>query len=217
MAGRERRVDRAVWLMRRDLAEVGAELRAARLAAGLTLRDVADAGGVSPSVILRTENGVPPGPRPERLASHAAAVGMRPRIRVFPEGEPLRDAAQLALLARLRARLGDQPMLLEQAVTSDPSDRRAFDALVALPGCRCALELITRLHDCQAQLRQLLLKKRDGGVDRLVVVIAATRHNRRALSVVADVLAATLPVRSRHVLTALAAGRDPGHDAIALL
>jgi hypothetical protein len=42
MAGRERRIERAAWLMLRNLEEVGAELRNARLAAGLTLREVGE-------------------------------------------------------------------------------------------------------------------------------------------------------------------------------
>ena len=218
MAGRERRIERSAWLMRRELADAGAELRNARLAAGLTLRDVADAIGVSASFVLKCERGLPPGARPEVLATHAAAVGMRARIRVYPDGEPLRDAAQLRLLARLRERIGGRAVLrAEQPVTTDPADRRAFDAVLELPGCRCAIECISRLHDCQAQLRQLHLKQRDGGVDRLIVVVGATRHNRPALREIEAAVAPTFPLDTRQVLRALRDGRDPGANGIILL
>lgn len=218
MAGRERHIERSAWLVRRDLTEVGAELRAARLGAGLTLRDVANHIGVSASLVLKTERGTPPGPRPEQLAVQAAAVGMRARVRVYPDGEPLRDAGQVRLMAKFSKRLGGGwPLRAEQPVTSDPSDRRAFDAVLELPGCRCAIEFITRLHDCQAQLRQLHLKQRDGAVDRLIVVVGATRHNRRAMAEVDEFVAATFPLGTREVLRALSAGRDPGANGIVLL
>jgi hypothetical protein len=51
-----------------------------------------------------------------------------------------------------------------------------------LPGCRCAIEFVTRFHDCQAQLRSCELKLRDGSVDRLILVVLASHSNRRALA-----------------------------------
>jgi ribosome-binding protein aMBF1 (putative translation factor) len=55
MTSRERRMDRADRLMQRDLEEVGAELRRARLRAGLSLKTVAAAMGSTPSTVLRDE------------------------------------------------------------------------------------------------------------------------------------------------------------------
>jgi transcriptional regulator with XRE-family HTH domain len=219
MAGRERRIERAVRLIQRDMDELGADLRSSRLAAGLTLREVGAAIGVSASVVLETELARRPGPRPPLLAAHAAAVGLRVRVRAYPEGEPLRDAGSVALAAAFRRRLsGDVVFRAEQPVTNDPSDQRAFDAVVLLrPDCRCAVEFVTRLHDCQAQLRQLHLKQRDGRLDRMIVVVKATRHNRRALAAAEDVLRATFPLGTRRVMAALADGRDPGADGVVLL
>jgi transcriptional regulator with XRE-family HTH domain len=218
MAGRERRTERAVWLMRRDLDEVGRELRVARLAAGLTLRAVGQRANVSGSTVLRAERGLATAQRADVVAAVAAAVGMRARLRVYPDGEPLRDAAQVAMFNAFRRRLpAGLPLRAEQPVTQDPADRRAFDALLILPGCRCGIEFISRFHDCQAQLRQLHLKQRDGAVDRLILVVKATHHNRRVLRAAADVLAATLPVGTRQVWRSLSAGRDPGANGVVLL
>ncbi len=88
MTTRERRQQRAEWLVRKDLQELGRDLRSARLAAGLTLRVIAEKVQVAPSTILATERALPPGPRADMLARHAAAVGMRVRIKAYPEGHP---------------------------------------------------------------------------------------------------------------------------------
>ena len=218
MANRERRIERGEWLIRRDLEEVGADLRTARLNSGLTLLAVGRKVGVVPSVILGHERARLPGPRPEVLARHAAAVGMRARVRVYPEGEPLRDAAQVELIRQLRNRLPTGLSLqLEVPVSDEPRDMRAWDALLALPGCRCALEFVTRFHDCQAQLRDFQLKLRDGSVDRLILVVRATHANRRAVGAAADVVATGFPLATRTVMAALAAGRDPGANGLVFL
>ncbi len=152
------------------------------------------------------------------MARHAAAVGMRARIKVYPEGEPLRDAAQVELIRRFRARLqAPHRIAFEVPVTDEPADGRAWDTVLELPGCTCALEFVTRFHDCQAQLRAFNLKFRDGRVDRLVVVAKSSQANRRALNAARDVLETTYPLGTRRTLAALTAGRDPGANGLVLL
>lgn len=205
--------------MRRDLETLGEDLRTARLASGLTLAQVAHAIGVSPQTILRHERPVfPPGPHPENLSRHAAAVGMRARLKVYPEGAPLRDAASVELMRRFRARLKEgTPIELEVPVSADSRDLRAWDAVVLVGGCRCAVECVTRFHDCQAQLRQFQMKLRDGDVQRLIVVARATHANRRALAALHDLVATLLPLGTRAVLAAVGAGRCPEGNGIAYL
>ena len=204
--------------MRRDLQELGADLRSARLSAGLRLADVGLRIGVSEATVMRRERGDLPGPHPEELARHAAAVGMRARIKVYPEGEPLRDAAQVQMISRFRARIRvPHRFAYEVPVTDQPGDGRAWDAVLELPGCTCGLEFVTRFHDCQAQLRAFNLKFRDGGVDRLILIVKATPANRRALNAASDVLPANFPLGTRRVMVALAAGRDPGANGVVLL
>lgn len=219
MANRERRIDRAVWLMRRDLEELGGDLRTARLIAGLRLKDVAAAVGVSPQSVLRTERArFPPGPFPDDLARHAVAVGMRARIKVYPEGPPIRDAGQIALIRAFRVRLGPnaQKLLLEQRVTLNPSDIRAFDATLDIPP-GIGLEFVTRFHDCQAQVRAALLKQRDSGLGRLIIVVKDTHANRRAIAAAADVILTTFPLGTRAVMVALKEGRDPGANGLVFI
>ena len=217
MASRERRLDRAARLIMRDVAEVGRELRGARLSAGLTLRAVADAVGASPSTILRMEGGDASALNVTTLARHAAAVGLRPRLKAYPEGAPIHDAGQVALIRDFRERYPNLKLTLEVPVTDDPFDARAFDATTRLGSETCALEFLTRFRDTQGQLRPLLKKQSDAGIRRLIVVIRATRGNRRAVSAAIDIMKDTFPVGSRGVIRALAAGHDPGGNGIVLL
>jgi transcriptional regulator with XRE-family HTH domain len=220
MPSRERRSSRAAASIERDLVRAGDELREARLRAGLRLEDVATAIGVSPATVLRTERAIGPGARPPLLAAHAAAVGLRARVLLYPDGEPLRDAPQVQLLRAFRAEIGASiPIDLERPVVMIPgsNDRRAFDAVLRIPGCACGVECYTRFHDCQAQLRSALLKQRDADLCRLILVVSGTRANRAAIRVAGDLIASAFPIGTRRVLAALRAGRDPGANGLVLL
>lgn len=210
---------RAAHLIDRDMREAADALRQARLRSGLSLEVVAAAVGVSASGILRRERAVPPGPRPVELAKHAAAVGLRARIRVYIGDSPLRDAPQVELLRAFRERLHpDLRVELERPVVGSPGiDRRAFDMVIRFATTRGGVEAYTRFHDCQAQIRECLLKQRDAGIERLYVVVKGTEHNRRAVATARDLLTATLPLGTRQVLRALAEGRDPGQSGLVLL
>jgi transcriptional regulator with XRE-family HTH domain len=217
MTSRERRMDRADRLMQRDLEEVGAELRRARLRAGLSLKTVAAAMGSTPSTVLRDEMARSAGLPPATLARHAAAVGLRARLRVFPEGAAIHDAGQVALIRDLRARIGHPEAWAFEVPIPIPGDRRAFDAVLTYPEGRIGLEFYTRLADAQAQLRQARLKQRDAGLERLVIVVRASSTNRRLLR---EGLAAVLeecPGGTRHTMASLAAARLPAANGVILL
>jgi hypothetical protein len=152
------------------------------------------------------------------MARHAAVVGLRVRIRAYPDGEPIRDAASVRLIGAFRARLpGSVRFRPEVPVSDNPGDLRAWDGVLEMPGCRCATEFVTRFHDCQAQLRGFELKVRDGSVDRLILIVLATHANRRALALARDIVAGAFPLGTRAVMAALAAGRDPGANGVVLL
>ena len=70
-------------------------------------------------------------------------------------------------------------------------DMRAWDVLLSGPVV-IGVDAETRLHDIQAIQRRTALKRRDGAVDRVLLVVADTRHNRRVL----DEHAIALPARS---------------------
>jgi transcriptional regulator with XRE-family HTH domain len=213
---RASRIDDARAAGQRLQAEIGAELRNARLARGLGQADVARALRTSRFHISRLERGLGVVQLAD-LARHGAAVGLRLHARFYPAGGGLRDAAQLDLLRRFRARIGDRWSWQLEAPLNIPGDLRAFDALLTRGNQTVAVEAITRFHDAQAQLRSAALKQRDGRVSRLVLLVSATHHNRAALDSAADLLVTSFPAPMRRLLAALAAGDDPGDNGIVLL
>lgn len=217
MATRVRSAGDAASHGRRLQAQLGRELREARLARGVRLRDVAQAIGASTSHVNRVELGLVRELGVAATARHGAVLGLRLHARFYPEGGGLRDAGQLNLLRRLRARIGDRWTWQLEAPLSIPGDLRAFDALLTGPATSIAVEAITRLRDAQAQLRTAALKQRDGAIPRLVILISATPHNRATLASAADVLATAFPLGTRSTLKALQAGQDPGDNGIVLL
>ena len=83
--------------------------------------------------------------------------------------------------------------------------------------CVIGVEAISRLRDVQAQVRPAQLKRADAHVRRLVLLVAATHANRRALGAIEPLLSSAFPVSTRSALRALGDGRDPGGDALILM
>lgn len=217
MANRQSTIHDASRLGLHLLRDIGQELRVARITHGLTQKQVASSMRTSNSWVSRVEHGLIRGIGVPAITRHAAAVGLKPWIRLFPLASRPLDHAQLALFARLRERIGDGWQVTLEAPMPRMSDLRAADVLLARPGCRCVVELVTRLADLQAQLRNGRLKVRDLGADRLVFVVAGTSANRRILRAVGPALETAFPVGTKLALERLAAGTDPGGDAIILL
>ena len=174
MPNRIRQVHEASIVGRRLQVELGADLREARIARGLRQIDVARAIGVSDVQIGRVERGVLATLGLADIARHAAVVGLRLHARFYPNTGGLRDAAQLDLLRRLRARIGDRWTWQLEAPLPIPGDQRAFDALLTRGPTSIAVEAITRLRDAQAQLRAATAKQRDGATTRLVLLLKAS-------------------------------------------
>src|SRR5688500_1432921 len=201
------------WLLK----EVGRELRVARLIAGMTQREVATILGTSISHVSRVEHGLIKGIALIQLSTHAAVVGLEPWVRLYPTISRPLDAAQLALFARFRERIHAAWQVAVEVVMSIPGDLRAADAVLAIPACRCMVEVITRLADFQAQVRAARRKQRDLGADRLILVIAANATNRRALRDAGVAVRDAFPLDTKATLRALGAGTDPGADGLVLL
>jgi len=201
------------WVLR----DVGRELRVARLTSGRTQREVGALIGTAASHVSRVEHGLLVGFGIGDLCRHAAAVGLKPWIRLFPAYSTPMDRAQLALFARFRERIGPAWQVIVEAPVPIVGDFRAADALLIRPSVRIMVEVITRLADFQAQLRIAHRKQRDIGADRLILVVAATTTNRRTLRDVSAAATAAFPLGTRAALRALADGTDPGADALVLL
>lgn len=197
--------------------EIGDQLRAARHLLGLTQKQVATAIGISQSDVSRRERGRAPRLTGQALARHAAAVGLKPSIKLWPVGGGVRDEAQARHVARFLARVGAAWKVTLEAPMPGAGDLRAVDVLLTAETIRIAVEVITRLADLQAQLRAAQLKARDIGATRLVIVVAGSHANREALRTVRSTLVSSFELDVRRVLNELAAGRDPGRDAIITL
>ncbi len=201
----------------RSLAHaIGRELLDARLAAGLSQGSVARAAGLHQSRISRTERSVAPLPRLDELARHCAVLGQELGARSFPVGSPVRDAAQRDLLTALQAMVTGLFRWRFEVGLDIPGDKRAWDAWLDGPG-DIAIDAETRLRDVQDLQRKLELKLRDSGSPRLVLLVSATRHNRRVVREHREALRSTLPLDSRDVLAALRAGKVPSANGIAFV
>lgn len=194
--------------------EIGDQLRTARHLLGLTQQQVANALGISQSDVSRRERGRAPRLTGQALVRHAAAVGLKASIKLWPVGGGVRDEAQARHVARFLARVGAAWKVLLEAPIPIAGDLRAVDILLSAGPTRIAVEVITRLADLQAQVRAAQLKARDIRATRLVIVVAGTHANREALRAVRSTLVNSFELDARRVLNELAAGRDPGRDAI---
>jgi transcriptional regulator with XRE-family HTH domain len=194
-----------------------AEARAARLGAGLGQDDVAAALGISRSQYSRMERGLSPDVSIDRAARLFAVLGQELSVRTFPAGDPIRDVAHAALLERLHARCHRSFRWSTEVPLPIPGDLRAWDATAVCPSCRIGIEAETRVRDIQALDRRLALKERDGGMDRMVLLVLDSRSNREALRAHGEILGGRLPVQSVRALELHAAGVDPGGNAIILL
>ncbi len=217
MAGHERRDDLARRAALAALADIGREVRRARLDAGLSQVAAARSIGRSSSAWSRLERGEAQHLPLLDLFRAARVVGLDVGVRAHPGGQPLRDHAHLVLLERLRSRLGPGCRWHTEVAFPIPGDKRAWDALLWLAGVRVGIEAETRVRDAQALQRRLTLKRRDGQVDHLILLLADTRHHRLFLRAVGEGFLADFPVPGATALACLERGQDPGGSAIVLL
>ena len=217
MAGYERRIDRARRDTDRALVHIGRDIRQARLEHDLSQASASRAAGLSASTWSRLERGVASNVPVVDLACSAAAVGLVLSVRAHPGGVPVRDHAHLELLGRLRRRLGPRTQWQTEVPLPNPGDLRAWDALIRVARVRVGVEAETRGRDSQALQRRLALKRRDGAVDHVILLLADTRHNRGFLRLMDDSFRDAFPVPGPVALEHLAAGRDPGGSSIVLL
>lgn len=216
MATRERRNDRADRLADEALISLGRQLRIARLGSGLSQRTVEAATGVSHSEISRVERGRSRNVPLRSLVMIATSLGLVVPMRLYPEGDAIRDAGHARLLERLKARISPSLRWHTEVPLPTPGDRRSWDAVTGADDWRAGVEAETVIDDSQALERRLSLKRRDGGVDHVILLIADTPRNRRALAA-APAAFSDLPLDTRQIMTALAAGRDPGGSGIVIL
>lgn len=197
--------------------EVAAAVLSARLDGGISQLTAGRAAGMSRAQFGRIERGEIASLSIDQVCRASAAVGLRASLRTFPDGDPARDAGQLAVLDRFRHRLPGDALWRTEVPLPIPGDRRAWDALLVLGRRRAGCECETRLRDAQAVERRLALKLRDGQVDILLLIIPDTVANRRFLALHREQLRGLLPLDSRQVLDAFRRGELPERSGIVIV
>jgi transcriptional regulator with XRE-family HTH domain len=187
-----------------------------RLSAGLTQGAVARAAGLSQSHVSRVERGQRVSLGIGELSRHAAALGLRLSVKVYPEGPPVRDAAQLRVIRRLRTDVGEPFSWRTEVLIGGPGDYRAWDVMLDGPGS-VGIDVETRLRDMQAIQRRCEAKWRDSGVVRTILVVADTRHNRAVLRDHRAALFSTFPADTSEIRRALRQGRLPERNGIVVI
>ena len=227
MPTQERRIDRAVRLARRTRVRIGAEIRDARIAAGLSQRSIGAAAGLSHPQVSRIEHGQLRAVSIEQLTRLTVVLGLDLGVRVFPAGQPLRDQAHLDLIGRFMAGLSPDLMVRMEVPVPLEGDLRAWDLqILGLkpaedvadgPARRAGAEAETRLSDLQALIRRISLKARDSGIETVFLIVSDTRTNRRVVREFGSLIRETFPVAGLTALEALAVGRDPGGWSLILI
>jgi len=216
MARRAAQIDRATRRIDSDLRRALEDVARSRRSSGLSLRTVEAVTGVSKSAIDRLEFYAGSVVDLAALAAVAATVGLDVRLKAYAAGDPIRDAGQQRLLGRFRPRVHPRLGWQTEVPLSIEGDFRAWDAVITGRDCQCHVEAETVLDDLQDLERRLERKRRDGGADHVLLLVANTRRNRRALAA-APAAFGGLSRDARLVLGALRRGVDPGCDAIILV
>jgi transcriptional regulator with XRE-family HTH domain len=216
MTTSERARDRGRRRSRTLRAALGQELRDARIAAGLSQRTVARLAGMSQSTVSHTERGLRPDLSIDEASVLCAILGLSLFLRAYPEGPPVRDAASLRLIERFLSGVSPAFRGRREVPVAGAGDLRAWDLALEGPAI-VAVDAETRLTDVQSLLRRLQLKQRDSGIDCIVLLVSATRHNRAVINLHRLALASILPLGTRQIMRALRRGEAPPASGIVLL
>jgi transcriptional regulator with XRE-family HTH domain len=199
------------------LQRLGRELRHARRGAGLSLEVLARAASISHSQVSRLELGQVRSASVRVYSVLFALLGHTLRFHAYPDGAPVRDAAHVRLIRRFVALLPPSGRLRTEVPLRRHGDLRAWDGELRFTDGRCKLEAETVLTDVQALDRRIGLKMADDDVDRVILLVAATKRNRAVLREARELLRPRFPLDTREVLRAIRAGRCPPDSGIVVL
>jgi hypothetical protein len=154
------------------------------------------------------------------IAKVFAVVGLDLTARAYPsEAGALRDAGQARVLRRFAARLHASLRFRTEVPLPRPGDQRAWDGTITAQDSswRYGVEVEVHPVDGQAIARRLALKRRDGDIDGVILVLPDTRQSRAFLREFAPLLAGDFPVPGTRAAARLATGEDPGGSSIVVL
>jgi len=217
MSRRSNVLQEADALARRVRFELGREIRDARTATGASQRQAGARVGMTHTQLGRIERGEIDHLTVQQLCRACAGVGLAFHARAIPGSGLALDAGQLALLGRLRSLLPPSVTVRTEVPIPLAGDRRAWDAVLGLHPEQTPVEAEARLRDVQGLDRRCALKLRDGGMPRMVLLVADTPHNRRMLKLYREDLRVSFPLDTRVTLASLRMGRTPGASGIVVL
>lgn len=89
--------------------------------------------------------------------------------------------------------------------------------VIRIDGVAIGVEAEARIRDAQPVDRRCALKRRDGGVAIMILLVADTAANREMLALHREALRSSFPLDTRQVLAALRSGRAPSASGIVVL
>ncbi|MEW5991105.1 MAG: hypothetical protein AB1736_07125 [Chloroflexota bacterium] len=208
--------DRGARRSRSLRTRLAADLEAARIAAGLSYRELGRGSGIDRERVTLALRGDPHALTIDVAARIAPVVGLELGASLHPDGDPVRDRAHLALIRRFRVRLGPGLAWISEVPVPIAGDRRSADGVIEGPNVEIYVEAETRLGDVQALERSIAGKQRDLGIARVILLGADTRHNRDVIARVPEVVA-RFPIGTRAAMAALSRGRAPAGDALVVI
>src|SRR5262245_59719931 len=128
----ERRADRGARIAQVLHRTLGQELRTLRRESGLSQRQVAAAIGMDHAVVSRIETGVAAPATLDIYARLFAVLGGRLSVKVYPDGQPLRDEAHLRLIERLCCLLHAAIRIQREVPIGTFGDLRAWDLFLTV-------------------------------------------------------------------------------------
>ncbi len=174
--------------------------------------------GFSGTQLGRIERNAIVRPSLDQLCRAARAVGLKPALQLYPDGAPIHDAAQLALLGRLEAMLAPPLRLRREVPIPIQGDLRAWDGRIDDGNRVASVEGESKVDDAQAVERRIAAKRRDDpGAGVVILVVNRTAHNRRVLAEHREALRVGFPLDGAAIARELRRGRVPGASGIILL
>jgi transcriptional regulator with XRE-family HTH domain len=216
MPAREGQLGQGHRRTRRLVRELGVAARDARLRLGRSQADVAADVGISRAYYGRIERGEVRDLRLGLASRICAVLGLDLVLRTYSSGVSVRDVAHLKLLGRFERQVSPPFRVTNESPISGGPHGRAWDRRLSGP-VSVGVEAETRLGDIQALEREMVAKQHDSNVQRMILAVRDTRHNRLVLRAVRPQLRATFPLGTREVLDSLRAGSDPGANGIVIL
>lgn len=169
------------------------------------------------AVVSRIETGVSAPATLDVYSRLFAVVGARLSIKVYPDGNPLRDHPQLRLIGRFLPELHVAIRIQREVGMGIAGDLRAWDVVLSVADAMCAIDAETILDDLQALERKIALKQQDSGIKVVHLLVSGTERNRRILRANREVLRARFPLDTREAMAYLRRAELPPQGAIIVM